>query len=304
MSPPACKVSFMREIDLRAKESTLTQTFMGYGNTGSGKTQWVATMPRVLFLSDVTEHGWETVKNMDPNLFFEPEVEPIVWGIEQMNDMATAIARATPLIAEGRIRTVCIDSLSFYADLYLNALIGMQTKYDARSAYGSLGNHLRDLRVKVHSLNTNVFWTALAKHPETETDEAGRVTGSTPGSPLIPGQQADKFSAGVQMLFYFRKDIRGNAQQKVPASYEIHTQPFQKYIARNRLGERANDLPSPMTGTYSDYLRLIGYDPDAVRAGLVPLNNLSAPIKINTAPPKPATPPITIKTTPRVTVAK
>lgn len=286
----------MREIDLLAKPSTVTQTFMGYGNTGSGKTQWAATMPRPLFLSDVTEHGWETIKNMNPDAFFEPGLKPIVWGIEQMNDMAVAIEKAKPLIAEGRVRSICIDSISFYADLYLNALIGLQTKYDARSAYGSLGNHLRDLRVKIHSLNVNVFWTALAKHPETETDEAGKVTGQTPGSPLIPGAQADKFAAGVQMLFYFRKESRGSAQQKVPAIYEIHTQPFQKYIARNRLGERADALPTPLVGDYSDYLRAIGYDPDEVRSALVPLKTNETP-KINVMPAKPATPPITIRTT-------
>lgn len=289
----------MREINLRAEASTLTQTFMGYGNTGSGKTQWAATMPRPLFLSDVTEHGWETIKNMNPDAFFEPGVEPIVWGIEKMNDMSTAIEKAAPLIAEGRVRSIVIDSLTFYADLYLNYLIGMQTKYDARSAYGSLGNHLRDVRVKVHSLNTNVFWTALAKHPDQETDETGKIIGSTPGSPLIPGAQADKFAAGVQMLFYFRKEVKGNAQQKVPAAYEIHTQPFQKYIARNRLGDRADALPSPLIGNYSDYLRAIGYDPDAVRAALVPLKNLGAPIKINTAPAKPTSPPITVRTVAR-----
>lgn len=268
----------MFEVDL--SETEIVQTFLTYGDTRSGKTRFSATFPRPLFLADATERGWETIANMSDDAFFEPGVKPIVWGIKEMNDMSQALGsigstqvagRIDPLIASGRVKTIVISSITFYADLFLNGTIANMTKYDPRAAYGALGNHLRDLRVKAHSKGVNVVWEALAKHPEpAQFDKEGQLTqAATAGGPMIPGQQGDKFAAGVQALWYFRKTY--NNGEKNPPTFEIRTQPYGKYVAGNRLGDRADSLPNPMSGNYSDYLRLIGVDPDEVRAKLPPL---------------------------------
>ena len=44
----------------------------------------------------------------------------------------------------------------------------------------------------------------------------------------------------------------------------------QVHVAGNRLGSKAELLPDPLIGNYSDFLTAIGYDPEVLRAQLVP----------------------------------
>src|SRR5271163_331657 len=145
----------MREIQLdlplEAGGKAPRTTFLMYGTSGSGKTTLASSFPRPLFLSDVTESGYESLRGLDESVLFESHVRPRVWGIEKMNDMAVAFDNAAPLVASGQVQTIVVDSLTYYADLYLNALFALQgPAADNRKAYGSLGIHLRDLRIKWH----------------------------------------------------------------------------------------------------------------------------------------------------------
>jgi hypothetical protein len=214
---------------------------------------------------------------MDDEQFFEPGVKPIVWAIELMNDMATAITKAEPLIANGTVQTLVIDSISFYTDLYLNFLIGMQTKKDTRAAYGDLGNHLRDLRVRLHSKNVNVVWLALARHPEADDPI---------GSPMVPGQQAAKLAAGCDFIFHSRSYQEKRGQEVLPLTFEMRTRKYGAYIAGNRLGGIANQLPDPLIGTYADMMVALGYDVDNIRAQLPSLAPVAqAPVRSITQAP-------------------
>jgi hypothetical protein len=254
----------MREIDLDQPITTMPRhTFLVYGDTRTGKTTWAATFPRPLFLSDATEGGWTSIINMDDDQLFEPGVKPVVWTIELMNDMTTAMTKAEPLIARGAVQTIVIDSISFYSDLYLNYLIGMQSKKDMRAVYGDLGNHLRDLRARLHLQGVNVVWLALAKHPE----EATPI-----GSPMVPGQQATKLAAGCDFIFHSRSYQERRGQELMPLEFELRTRKFGMYIAGSRLGGTANQLPDPLIGTYSDMMAALGYDVDQLRSALPKLN--------------------------------
>jgi hypothetical protein len=250
----------MREVSLERRSNVLPKnTFLVYGDSRTGKTTWAATFPRPLFLSDETEGGWDSIANMDDAQLFEPDVKPIVWAISKMDDMVTARAKAEPLIASGRIQTIVVDSLSYYCDLFLNFLLMAQAKKDTRSAYGDLGNHLRDLRVKTHMLPVNVVWLALAKHP----DDVFPV-----GGPMIPGQQADKFMAGVHYIFHSRVDQQKRGQELLPPTFEMRTRKYLGYIAGNRLGGRANQLPDPLVGDYQTLIESLGYSADEIRQNL------------------------------------
>ena len=250
----------MREISLDQPTNVMPRnTFLVYGDSRTGKTTWAATFPRPLFLSDVTEGGWDSIANMDDEQLFEPGVKPIVWGIEQMDDMATARAKAAALITSGRVQTIVVDSLSYYCDLFLNFLLGVQAKKDTRAAYGDLGNHLRDLRVKTHMLNVNVVWLCLAKH----ADEQFPV-----GGPMIPGQQADKFMAGCHYIFHSRTHQEKRGQELMPIVFEMRTKRFGGYVAGNRLGGRANQLPDPLVGDYQTFLEALGYEAEEIRKKL------------------------------------
>jgi len=274
----------MREIDLKASETSDLpfNTFLVYGNTRVGKSTWAGTFPRPLFLSDVSEKGYESLReeNWDDETTprFESDVQPIVWGIEQQTDMAEAVLKIEPLVKAGRIKTVVIDSLSFYSDLIFNFILMKQTKSDTRGAYGDLGTHLRNVRIKLHSLGCNVVWLCLAKDPDADNPTGG---------PMIPGQQADKFAAGVDFIFHFR------LEQPVPTKppmFQIRTKRYAGYIAGNRLGGRANLLPDPMIGNYASMMTHLGYDVDAIRSALPSISLIKIPVAA--APVKVQAPPI------------
>lgn len=286
----------MREIDLSAPSNATmpTNTFLCYGDTKSGKTTWAATFPRPLFFSDISEHGYEALMadNWNSELF-EENVPPIVWGIHKQSDLAECVEKAKPLITSGRIRTIVIDSISFYADLYLNMILMAQEKIDMRQGYGKLGIHLRNARISIHDLGVNVVWLALAKHPD--HDEQGKL--KFKGRPMIPGEQADKFMAGVDYTFHFRFD---KPQPTQPGRFEMRTKEHASYIAGNRLGKRAALLPDPMIGTYSSMMQALGYDPDAIRNALPDLSKVPVIKQVASSPAKPPVtaqkPKVTIKT--------
>jgi hypothetical protein len=273
----------MREINLDRNADVLpVNTFLIYGDSRSGKTTLAASFPRPLFLADASEGGWDSIANMTDDQYFEPTVKPLVWAIEKMNDMAEARAKALPLIQAGRVKTIVIDSISFYADLYLNYLIALQTKRDTRAAYGDLGLHLRDLRVQLHGLGCNVVWLALARSPEPD-DPMGR--------PMIPGQQADKLMAGCHYIMYARHYQERKNGVLAPSVYELRTQRYAGFAAGNRLGAFANDLPDPFIGNYATFLDCIGYDADAIRRTLPPLNGVAKPVAAPRAAAPAARPP-------------
>jgi hypothetical protein len=266
----------VREINLDQPADVMpVNTFLVYGDSRTGKTTWAASFPRPVFFSDVSEGGWDSIANMDDDQLFEPGVKPLVWGIEQMDDMVTARNKVTPLIASGRIKTIVVDSLSFYSDLFLNFLVGAQTKKDMRSAYGDLGNHLRDLRVKTHQLGVNVVWLCLAKHPGDDVPT---------GRPLIPGQQGDKFMAGVHYIFHSRIHQDKVGQTLSAPVFEMRTQKWGGYIAGNRLGVIAANLPDPLIGNYETLITQLGFDADTIRKSLP---DLAAATKAATVVAKP-----------------
>jgi hypothetical protein len=281
----------VREINLDQSMNVMPRnTFLVYGDSRSGKTTWAATFPRPLFLSDVTEGGWDSIANMNDDQLFEPGVKPLVWGIEAMTDMVTAREKAAPLIASGRVQTIVVDSLSFYCDLFMNFLLMNQVKKDTRAAYGDLGNHLRDLRAKTHMLNVNVVWLCLARHPD-EVEPLGR--------PMIPGQQADKFMAGVHYIFHSRVDQQKRGQELLPPTYEMRTKKYAGYLAGNRLGGKANLLPDPFVGDYQTLVEALGYDADVLRQSMPKISATAAkaqvPVPVQPHQPPPAARPSIVK---------
>lgn len=291
----------MREISLDDIDSVLPPrlTVMNYGDTRTGKTEFAATWPRPLIIGDCAERGYETIKRMDRTKWFEPDRKPIVWAVDNQADVTNMLAKADPLIASGEIWTVVFDAFSFYCDFYLNALVLAQTKNDMRRAYGDLGLHLRNVRVQVHNRGTNVLWNCLAKHPEKD-DETGRVLA---GGPLIPGQQGDKFAAGVDLLVHSRLEPIKDGATVVGDRHEIRTKLYKSgYPAGHRLGTMSDRLPDPFVGgTYAELITELGYDPDALRAALK--NKKHVPTPIVTAKPTASAapkPPITNVSAPKV----
>lgn len=296
----------MREIDLSEPHAATPppQTFLCYGDTKTSKTTFAGTFPRPLFLSDISEGGYESLREEnwhdDATPLFEPDVRPIVWGINEQADMAKALDKLKPLIAAGRVKTIVIDSITFYADLYLNIVLMAQETPDNRQAYGKLGVHLRNIRISFHDLGVNVVWLALAKHPEVTDKGVLKFK----GRPAIPGEQSDKFMAGVNYTMFFSAS---RPQPTGPARFEAYTREHMNYIAGNRLGKRGGLLPTSLVSpTYSNMIEALGYDVAAIRNGLPDLSKIpkisapavttpvKPPIKTTVIPPKPSSAKITV----------
>ena len=291
----------MRELTLDTPD-TLTQiTVTNYGDTRTGKSVFAATFPRPLIIGDTIERGWKSVLTMPDAMRFEPDVEPIVWGVEAMNDLSKMYGQMDALIASGRISSISFDAFSFYCDFFLSNIVRLQTKPDQRGAFGDLGRHLREVYTQLQQRRVNVIWNCLAKHPD--IDDKGVLVAK--GRPMIPGQQADKFSAGVDFLFYSRVETINKVDH-----YRIHTRNYGNYLAGHREGINADRLPDPFTGSYSDLITHLGYDADAIRAALPKLNGSAKPLNggkpavvapvakpaVATAPiVRPAAPPVIIR---------
>ena len=230
----------MREIDLDKDTATRT-TVLSYGPMRSGKTRWAATWPRPLFLSDNTESGWTTIKNMPDELFFEPGRRPKVWAIEQAVDMMAAISKIDPLIRRGEVQTVVVDSLTFYAQLYLSFLEATTSRgskqADGRQIYGNLQTHLRALRVQLHALPVNVVWICLDVPPG-EDDPMGR--------PDLPGSKNPRqFAAGCDYILYHRPMVDPKTNLH---TWEMRTRRYLQFVAGGRDEGR---LPDPL-GYWAD----------------------------------------------------
>lgn len=227
----------MRIVDLDESIAPERITVLSYGAMRSGKSRFSASFPRPLFLADATETGWTTIKNMDPNVFFEPGRKPEVWAIEKAPDMMQAIAQIESDLKVNPQKwfTVVVDSLTFYSDLFFNEIFRSATSGgrlpDLRQLYGQLGNHLRDLRIRLHSLPLNVVWLALEKSPGDENPFGG---------PMLSGQASQKFSAGVDYIFYHRS-FQVNPQ--IGPQWEVHTRQWGPYKAG---GRDEGLLPDPL----------------------------------------------------------
>lgn len=221
----------MRKIDVSKPGKLSRTTVLSYGPSRTGKTRFSASWPRPLFLSDATESGWTTIQNMDRNVFFEPDRVPDVWAIEKVVDMTQAIHDAEPLIKRGEVQTLVIDSLTFYSDLFFNFLERQGGRVDQRQLYMKLAAHLKEIREQVHLTGANVIWLCLAKDPGEDQPVGG---------PMLSGQNAQKFAAGCDYMFYHRS-IQAKAAD--PLTWEVRTRKFGQYAAGGRDEGR---LPDPL----------------------------------------------------------
>ncbi len=272
----------MRDIGIDIQPQAVpANTFLQYGDTRTGKTQFAATFPRPFIIVDIGERGYETVQTMDRSLWWEPSVDPIIVGIDTMADFALIVERIKPLVASGRILTVVFDAFTFYCDFYLAQLNTLMPGGDTRQIYGKLGTHLQYVRNALHQLPVNVVWNCLAAAPE--TGDAGTIK---MGGPLIPGAQGAKYPAGVNYLFYTKLVQKRDKGEISEERYEIHTRQCGLYAAGNRLGD-SNSLPNPfLGGTYESLLPFLGYDAEMIRKAMKPL--VAARPAIVTRPAAPA----------------
>jgi hypothetical protein len=284
----------LERVNLTAPETQYSIVI--HGDTGCGKTSLAATFPRPLFLSPADEAGWETLKHTNPDTYFERDRLPIVWKLTKALDIVEGLKDVQPLIKSGDVKTVVIDSLTFWTEMYYDHLLSSSASKDPRQVFGLLGDHLRNVRSKFQLLPVNIVWLCLTKYPDENTKLA---------LPEIKGRQAGMFAAGCKYLWYMR--VGGNDGK----TRELKTRKFGNILARGRDGGRLPDtIPNPTYRKIHELLTSIPIgefvdrseeDLIAEAEGSVP--QAAEPETVMTAlqetPPKTSTPVPTPKVTPR-----
>lgn len=213
------------------------------GAPKAGKTHFAATAPKPLFISDAAEGGFNTVRSMDPNLWWDPKDPPIAWEIEDaFKDLPPALAKLEALKASGDFPygTIIIDPISIYADrvlaeMQLRASLNGDKQKDNRGLYGDLANHLRVILLRFHALPCHVLWLCHVKD----------------GGVALAGQTADKLPAYMDFAW-----LCTNTAALGKPNYEFHTQPYGafsmlggRWSVRDEAGIKWG-LPSPIIPSF------------------------------------------------------
>jgi hypothetical protein len=180
------------------QSGTKYRTFCCYGNTRCGKTQFAATFPNPVFISDMSERGWVTLENMNVEDFYHADREIIVMPVGDQVQVTIAMSHVEQWVRQGYFDTVVFDSLTFYAESWFNDQHQKMLRtgsVDTRSLYGAMAQHLSNLRTQVHKWPCNVVWTALATPPEDKSE----------GGPMLSGKSKYRFAAGCDHIFYHHK---------------------------------------------------------------------------------------------------
>lgn len=218
------------------------------GAATSGKTTFAGSAPAPLFISDATEGGYKSLQTMDRNWWWDPNVAPDVWVIEnamktgnKASDIVTILERLEAAKQSGRFpwKTIVLDPLSVYVDRVLGELVASRSGGgDARQLYGDLATHLKMLLNRFHALPAHVLWLC---HTKAE------------GGLAIAGQMGEKFPSFCDFKWLTYANSM-SAMPGAPPTFELHTQPFRQW---NFLGGRW-PLPSPLIPSFKLIFPLLG----------------------------------------------
>ena len=214
----------MTRIDLTKPPQTLLRTSFVYGAYGAGKTDFCSTYPKVAWIGSNREGGAETMRWMDRSRWYEPNVAPDVYAVENMAQMLTHLNKdIMPKVQEGRIKTIVLE-LSFYTDdLIRSAPEGAM----GWTIYGDLEKHIigKDEQWK-RIPGLRIVYNAFA-NPEPDDKK--------PAGPLMAGKAlARKLPAICDMIGYLRtEEVSGGQIDRI-----LHLQPYSNFPARHRYGTR------------------------------------------------------------------
>src|SRR5688572_12622502 len=154
------------------------------GLSRSGKTECMATFPRMMILADETEHGYTTIQHMDADKFYEPDRPPEVFAIDSWAGLLSMVGQLEDMLKADpfAFASIGVDSLTFFGDMLLGELIadpaarrGRDGEIDNRKLYDKVGTEFRALALRIHKMAVNVVWTALVKEPEPERGQPGGI---------------------------------------------------------------------------------------------------------------------------------
>ena len=210
------------------------------GKTGSGKTHFGATFPKVLFVSDAQEGGAATLESMDPEMWWDKKVPPEVREIENMMELPRLVTELLSIKGTFPWQTVVTDSLSIYASRVLRELKANDPKQDNRQRYGELSDALAALVPRMHSLPAHIVWLC-------HVDDEMQLT--------VPGRASAALWAymGYKWMTY----VSTSPQPNKPSEYQLHIRPW---LRADWLGGRSYiAAPSPVIPSFKPLSELLGF---------------------------------------------
>lgn len=242
-------------IVIKSGKSSMTQyrTFCCYGETRTGKSRFAGTFPNALFISDASERGWTTLETMPEDAFYHPGQGPVILPVADQQAMVAALHTAEQWVRAGYIDTVVVDSLTFYAESWLQHEIAKMLAapgskgIDTRSLYGALASHLSNTRVQIHKWPCHVVWLALQAPPDD----------NQLGGPMLSGKSRQRFPAGCDHIFRHRKYDATFEDGSVGPVFEVQTAAHTNYVGGGRDGGALPDtIPWPSFRIVAEYLGL------------------------------------------------
>ena len=156
-----------------------------FGPLRSGKTSFAATFPKPIFLSAGNEGGDTTLR------FFDAEYIPI----NSSGDMKEAVAYVRANAPSRGWRTLVVDSITYYSDLYITELTKNGEKAMMQRDWGMLDLHLQKwLLPELRKLPMHVVWIAIE---EDAKGNEGQIIGA---KPMLYGKTASKLPGSCDLI--------------------------------------------------------------------------------------------------------
>lgn len=239
-----------------------------FGEIGTLKTTWACLWPSPVFLS-VGLEGGDTSIAAAAKIYGIPT--PPVYQITSTRTMVDKVEKICKNYKQWGIKTVVIDSATFYADLWISELIQGRVEGNERRTgrkgfnvensvagmeqrdWGFLETHMmKELAARLHGTELNVIWTALEKRV---MDTQGTVTDIIP---YLQGACATKLPGACSLVIYAERNLvpDPNVAGRFNASPTFWTSPGGKCKRiRHRFGNEFPEgkLIDPEFGTWPTF---------------------------------------------------
>lgn len=219
-----------------------------YGALRTGKTTFASTFPKPIFLSAGNEGGDTTLRFCDADVI----------RITSVQDMKDAIPYVMANRQKQGWRTIVIDSLTYYADLFVQQTTKDGEKPMRTQDWGLLDLHLQKwlLPVLMHA-PMHVVWIALE---EVEKGTEGEVRGY---QPMLYGKTKAKLPGACDLIVRsIVSQVREN-NGPLKAKYTLRTTTAEGAPAGGRFGPAFSDgvLPAHFGAIAQRIGPYIGEDP-------------------------------------------
>lgn len=217
----------MPKIAIDASPGDFLKSSLVYGVSRAGKTVLSVTFPRPAIFTSAREGGYQSIQTMDRSLWYEPDVEPIIYAVSKISETLPFFREVEALAKKGRVRTVAVE-ITFYADDVIKAVARETDSKDSWAKWRLLDDHINWLVEATKRLGLRITLNALAADP-------GGPDSRAPGGIQVPGKAiARKLPAMLACVGYLRTEPREvNQIDRV-----LHLVPFGDYPAGHWYGSR------------------------------------------------------------------